>query len=56
MNPDEQMHDINFCLLKEAEYYAKARTATNPKIKSAYEATAKEYAHRAAMLKEKKKP
>jgi hypothetical protein len=54
MGPNNQMHDINFCLLKETEYYAKVRAATNPKIKTAYEAIAKEYAYRAAMLRDKK--
>lgn len=54
MDPDEQMRDINFCLRKEAEYSAKARAIPNSKIKSAYEAVAREYAYRAKMLKEQK--
>jgi len=56
MDEEEKMLDINFCLQKEAEYYAKARAATDPKIRSAYEATAREYAYRAKMLKDKKQP
>jgi hypothetical protein len=54
MYPDEQMLDINFCLQKEAEYYAKARAVPDPKIKSTYEAAAREFAYRAKMLKEQK--
>jgi hypothetical protein len=47
--------DLAHCLRKEIEYYAKATGATNPALKSAYEATAREYAHQGRELKEIKK-
>lgn len=47
---DEQMFDANFCRGKEAEYSAKAKSTTNPSLKSAYEATAREYAYRLMVL------
>jgi hypothetical protein len=52
-NDDGEIFDIDFCHRKEAEYYAKARAATDPGIKSAYEAAAREYAFRAKQLREK---
>ena len=55
MVEDEEKHDASFCLRKELEYSAKARAATDPKIKSTYEAAAREYAYRALLLKETKK-
>ena len=36
---DEHMSDPNFCRGKEAEYSAKAKAATSPGVKSAFEAT-----------------
>jgi hypothetical protein len=44
---DDKMRDAGFCRNKEREYYAKARAAADPKLKSAYEAAAREYARRA---------
>ena len=55
MPPDNEMLDLAHCLRKEMEYYEKAKAATNPRLKSAYEAAAHEYAHQAALLKEAKK-
>ncbi len=51
MAPHDEMHDLAHCLRKEMEYYAKATAATDEKLKSAYEATAREYCYRAALLK-----
>jgi hypothetical protein len=51
---DEEMLDINHCLQKEAEYYAKARATTDPKLKGAYEATAREFAFRVQQFRSKK--
>jgi hypothetical protein len=50
MDQDEQMLDRNYCLRKEAEFRANARVATDPKIKLAYEAAAREFAYRARLL------
>jgi hypothetical protein len=47
MHHDEEIMDAEFCRRKEREYYAKARAAADPKLKSAYEAAAREYALRA---------
>ena len=47
------MLDRTYCLQKESEYRAKALVATDPKIKSAYEAASREFAYRATLLKEK---
>ncbi len=47
------MLDINYCLQKEAEYRAKALVATDPKVKLAYEAAAREFAYRAMLLRKK---
>jgi len=55
MNQTEQMLDRNYCLRKEAEFNANARIATDPKVKRAYEAAAREFAYRAMLLKEKPK-
>lgn len=44
------MFDPNFCREKEAEYSAKAKSTTNPSLKSAYEATAREYAYRLMVI------
>jgi hypothetical protein len=56
VDEDKQILDINSCLQKEAEYCAKARSAKDPKIRSAYEAVAREFAYRAKLLKEKARP
>lgn len=48
---DEKMLDINYCMQKEAEYYAKARSTNDPKLKDAYEATAREFAFRVKSLR-----
>jgi hypothetical protein len=47
MLDDAQTLDAEFCRRKEREYYAKARAASDPKLKAAYEAAAREYAWRA---------
>ncbi len=47
---DEEMFDLAFCRGKQAEYAAKAKTATNPSLKLAYEATAREYAYRLTLI------
>jgi len=55
MDQNEKMFDRNYCLRKEAEFYANARAATDPKLKRTYEAAAREFAYRATLLKEKTK-
>ena len=50
----DEMLDLAHCLRKEVEYYEKANAALYPKLKSAYEAAAREYAFQAALLKETK--
>lgn len=40
---DEAMQNQDFCHGKEVDYYAKAKATTDPKLKSAYEATAREF-------------
>ena len=47
----DEMLDINYCIRKEVEYYAKARIAADQKLKEAYEATAREFAFRARQLR-----
>jgi hypothetical protein len=47
MLDDAKMRDAEFCRHKAREYDAKARAAADPKLKSAYEAAAREYAWRA---------
>jgi hypothetical protein len=46
MTPHDEMLDVDHCRRKELEYSDKAKAAADPKLKSAYEATAREYAHR----------
>ena len=46
--------NISDCIQKEADYYRKARAATDPGIRSAYESTAREYGDRAKRLREEK--
>jgi len=53
VDEDKQILDINFCLQKEAEYYAKACSTKDPKIRSTYEAVAREFAYRVKLLKER---
>ena len=48
--------DISDCIQKEADYYRKARAATDPGIKAAYESTAREYGDRAKRLREEGLP
>ena len=48
--------DLADCLRKEMEYYAKADTASDKGLKSAYEAAAREYHHRAILLKSANTP
>lgn len=48
----DEMLDKDHCQRKELEYSAKAKAATNPALKSAYEATVREYHRRAELLKE----
>jgi len=55
MDLKEATLDMRHCLRKEAEYFAKARVESDPKIKSDYETAAREYAYRAMLLKEIKK-
>lgn len=50
MIDDKQMMDIRYCLMKQSEYHAKARATANDKLKSAYEAVAREFARRIRYL------
>ena len=54
MPPYDEMLDAGHCQRKESEYSDKAKAATNPALKSAYEATAREYHRRAESLNLKK--
>jgi hypothetical protein len=47
----DEMLDVNYCIRKEIEYYAKARIAADQKLKEAYEATAREFAFRVRQLR-----
>jgi hypothetical protein len=49
----EDMHDADFCHQKEAVYSAKARATNDRAVKAAYEAAAREYAYRAALIDSK---
>ncbi len=51
---DRQMLDADFCLRKAEEYRGKAKGVDEPKMKSAYEAAAREYEARARALRDKK--
>jgi hypothetical protein len=42
--------DADFCLRKAEEYYRKARTAVDPRVKSALEAVAREFKRKARDL------
>jgi hypothetical protein len=54
VSQDGEMLDAGFCRRKEAEYYAKSRATTDPKLTSAYEAAAREYAYRVRLIGSKK--
>jgi|HubBroStandDraft_6_1064221.scaffolds.fasta_scaffold1196767_1 hypothetical protein len=54
MIKSDEMLDIGHCRRKELEYSNKAKAATSPALKSAYEATASEYHRRVELLKPKK--
>jgi len=47
--------DFAYYRRKEIEYYAKAEAASDPQLKSAYEAAAREYALKGTALTETKK-
>jgi hypothetical protein len=47
---DEEMQSADFCRGKEVDYYAKAKAASSPSLRSAYEATAREYAYRVRLI------
>jgi hypothetical protein len=47
MHQEWTLLERSYCLRKEAEYRAKARTATELNTRLAFEAAASEYAHRA---------
>lgn len=51
-----EMLDLSHCLRKEMEFYAKADSAPDAALKSAYEAAAREYHHRAILLKSANTP
>jgi hypothetical protein len=55
MGPYNEMLDLSHCVRKEAAFSAKAKAATDPLLRSTYEAAAREYAYRAMLLKETKK-
>lgn len=50
---DDNMLDVAYCSRKEAEYRAKAQATTDPTLKAAYEATAREFAYRIRQLRAK---
>ena len=54
MIPYDEMLDASHCARKELEYSDKAKAVADPKLKSAYEATAREYRLRAKLLQERK--
>ena len=51
---DQEMQNPDFCHGKELDYYAKAKAATDPNLKSAYEATAREFAYRVRLISSEK--
>ncbi|MDP2296363.1 MAG: hypothetical protein Q8M24_12995 [Pseudolabrys sp.] len=51
MDMFDETLDLAECLRKEMEYYAKADAASDKGLKSAYEAAAREYNHRATLIK-----
>ena len=55
MTPYNEMLDVAHCLRKEIAFNAKAAATTDPVVKAAYEATAREYRYRALLLKESKR-
>jgi hypothetical protein len=54
MDPYDEMLDLSHCVRKGLEYSDKAKAAVDPKLKSAYEATAREYHRRAEQLRKRK--
>ena len=48
-----EMLDLSHCVRKEAAFSAKAKAATDPLLRSTYEAAAREYAYRAALIDSK---
>ena len=47
---DEEMQNADFCYGKEVDYYAKAKATPNLALRSAYEATAREFAYRVRLI------
>jgi hypothetical protein len=54
MATTDEMLDADHCRRKQVEYLDKAKAATNPALKSAYEATAREYHRRVELLAKRK--
>ena len=54
-NQNREGIDTRHCRRKEAEYSAMARATTDPEMKIAYEALAREYAYKALLIREVKK-
>ncbi len=51
---DDDMNNAGYCLGKEAEYAAKARTTNDRALKSAYELAAREYSYRLILIGSKR--
>jgi hypothetical protein len=51
MTSYNEMLDPQHCRRKGKEYYVKGKAMTDPKLKSAFEATAREYAERLKHIK-----
>jgi hypothetical protein len=56
MDMFDETLDLAKCLRKEMEYYAKADASSDNGLKSAHEAAAREYHHRAILLKSANTP
>ena len=54
MRHDNETPDVTFYRMKSAAYYTKARAAIDPKLKSEYEADAREYRYLAVLLQQDK--
>jgi hypothetical protein len=54
MRYDDETLDVKFYRMKAAAYYVKARAVSDPKLKSEYEADAREYRYLAALLQQEK--
>jgi hypothetical protein len=50
MRHDNETLDVKFYRMKAAAYYVKARAVSDPKLKSEYEADARECRYLAALL------